>query len=105
MSSLSRVVLIISELIEFVSSLKKTPLAVSAIFVKVSISNFDLTSFPLSSLIKLVWFFLDLSSGIIDPTSDPTPIVTIIVPLSLAFFASIIALPSRFSPSVNRTRA
>ena len=105
MSSLFKVLSIISELREPVSSLKKIPLAASAIAFSDSVSNLDLTRLPLSSLIKLCWFPRDLSSGIIDPSSDPTPMVTIIVPFSSAFFASLSASPSRFSPSVNRISA
>ena len=104
-SSFFKALSIISELREPVSSLKKIPLAASAIAFSDSISNFDLTRLPPSSLIKLCWFPRDLSSGIIDPFSDPTPIVTIIVPFSFAFFASFSASPSKFSPSVNRISA
>ena len=100
-----RVSFIIEELREFESSLRKMPFAESAISFRALESSLDFTRLPLSSFIKVWVLPRDLSSGIIEPFSEPSPMAIMIVPFSWAFFASWTASPSRFSPSVKRTSA
>ena len=95
----------IVELRDFESNLRKIPPADFAMSSRALASSFDFTSSPFSSRIKVCFRPRIVRSGITDPCSEPTPIAMISVPSSLALLASSIAFPSRFSPSVNRTRA
>ena len=95
----------IVEFSDFVSNLRKIPPPDSAMSSRALESSLDRTSSPFSSRMNVCLLPRIVCSGMTDPCSDPTPIAMMSVPSSLAFAASSIAFPSRFSPSVKRISA